>query len=457
MLASMLLLGCFAFSARAWEPKVYRVVSTFYGPGQQGFHWYSDAGKMSLTVDGKVYIAAESTEFQGRYAYRTVVGDLVPGKEYTYKIGDVTGKFKTDPGRGKPMSFNVTGDTQASDAAGFAFSAATVKAAWKQFPKADFTVTLGDLTNDSTNAHWDMYFGAMKDVHRGAAFVPVAGNHDGLLKWDWFRSMFTLKEQPNLSNKTGVYYSFDYGDAHIAVLNSNDMYPMSVQQRNWLVNDMSKTDAKWKLVFLHKSLYSAGNDALSPDVLLLRRALIPLFDKLGVDLVMSGHDHQYYRSKILKGDKEAPIICWDDIDENGKFYGGCDSFIDDGTVYIMPGAACNKRYAIHDLMLPGIRKGAAKHEEPGMPVFANVRIEGNTLTYQAYTYDPATSKSKLYDSMTLERLNAPSPPDPKFKPLPESVLPTLPLQLWNFCNELFRVIVFDYLFTLLPGLLGIRW
>ncbi|MCL2299539.1 MAG: metallophosphoesterase family protein [Firmicutes bacterium] len=432
LLSVSLLLGCFAMVPRAAagdEP--FRVVTTFYGPGAQGFHWYTKAdGAGEVAVNGKAY-AGTSEKVQGYYAHSAVADGLAPGTAYTYKIGDTTGAFKTNPGRGAAVNFIVNGDVQASSVENYAVGAATIDAAWGLYGDSAFCVSLGDFTNNCDNEEWDMYFDAFKGNNAKAALVPIAGNHDGNLKWDWFRSMFTLKEPGNFpSNMTGVYYSFDYGDAHFAVLNSNDMYPMSVAQQNWLVNDMSTTDATWKIVFLHRAPYSAGNDALLPDNLLMRRTLIPLFDKLGVDLVMYGHDHHYYRSVPMKADKPDPA----------------------GTVYVLPGPAGTKRYDIHENMLPVVKTAAAKIEQTGKPMFSHIEINGGTLDFKAYTYDPEAKKAEQYDAFTLTKSGA-AVPDPNYKPLPTDIYTTLPAQIWNLLKGLFYVIFVDYIGILLPQLI----
>jgi len=55
ILSIALLLGCFAFAAAAAkEPAISRVVTTFYGPGAQGFHWYTDVeAESKVTVNGE--------------------------------------------------------------------------------------------------------------------------------------------------------------------------------------------------------------------------------------------------------------------------------------------------------------------------------------------------------------------------------------------------------------------
>jgi len=444
VLSLALLLGCFGLRLQAADTDPTRVVCTYAGEDGKtaGFHWYTAADCDSIVkVDGTPY-TGESILHQGSYAHSVVVEGLSPDAPHSYDIGGVPGTFNANPGTGKAFEFVVTGDVQASDKGGFDYSAAVHKAAWKEFPNASFSVILGDHTNDCTNEQWNMFFDSFAPVLKNGALVPIAGNHDGQLKWNWFRNMYTLKEPANLlSNLTGVYYSFNYGDAHIAVLNTNDCYPMSVMQQNWLVNDMKASGAKWKLVFMHKAPYSAGNDANLPDNLFLRRVLLPLFDQAGVDLVMYGHDHQYVRTMPMRGDKPA---------------GAADIAYTDpaGTFYILPCAAANKRYDLHPNMLPAVQDAMAKHEQPGKPVFAGVSIAGNTLTYTAYTYNPATGlrDEDKYDSLTITK-TSPGGADASFKPLPTDFLLSLPQQILSFFTVVFSTVFFDYI-RLLPGMLG---
>jgi len=409
ILSIALLLGCFAVAASA-QADVTRVVATFYGSGAQGFSWYTDTQADSVvTIDGQVHTGT-SKRFNGAWSHSVIVEDLVPGREYNYRIGGFEGVFKTDPGRGVPVNFNVGGDTQATNADGFRLAANIFGAAFRAYPDAGFYTILGDLTQNSTGGEWDMFFDAFKGVNAKAALMPVAGNHDGFLKWGWFRNTFTLPEQHNYTNLSGIYYSFDYGDAHIAVLNTNDWFHIGTVQLNWLINDMSASDARWKIVMTHKPVYF--HHEVAPDCLALRRALGPVCDMLGVDVVLSGHKHSFTRSAPLKGHGMAD-------------YERCEEplFTDpDGTIYVMPGAA-------------GGRGG-------GSPTFANIAIDGDALRYRAEIYDRETDTSSLRDEFTIVKTQ----PNPPVAPtnLPTNPLLLLPGQLFGFMRSLAAVIVVDY-------------
>jgi len=273
-------------------------------------------------------------------------------------------------------------DPQASSLSDFQKSANTLKAAFKTAPKAEFVVTCGDFTNNSNNAEWSLYDQAFAALNRSTTMVPVTGNHDDVL--NWFTNMFNLDTSKSVQTLNGVNYSFDYGNAHIAVLNTNDMLSLSDAQLLWLKNDMNGTAKDWKLVFMHKSPYSLGQDIKLPDAQYVKKALTAVCDECGVDLVMSGHDHMYLRTKPLNANKVS----------------------EKGTVYVLGGTAGTKRYEIRSYMagtyLPVADIAALTDQKSGYGNYWNgsdwnskadtniggcfdcVSVKGGTLTLKAY-------------------------------------------------------------------------
>lgn len=413
LLSMALLLGCLALSAQATEPAVSRVVTTFYGPGAQGFHWYTDVQAESVVIVEGVSHTGTSKRFQGAWAHSVVVDGLEPGREYSYRFGDCEGKFRTNPGRGVPVNFIVGGDPQATGRDGFRLSANIFAAALEDYPEAGFYAIVGDMTQNSTNEEWDLFLEEFESIHAKTTLVPASGNHDGFLKWGWFRNMFTLREQRNYTNLSGVYYSFDYGDAHIAVLNTNDWFHVGTAQLNWLINDMTASDARWKIIMTHKPVYF--HYEVAPDCLALRRVLGPVCDMLGIDLVLSGHKHSYTRSAPLKNHGAAD-------------YERCEEslFTDpDGTIYAMPGAV-------------GGRGGDS-------PTFADIAIDGDTLRYRASVYDKGTGLTRLRDEFVIEKTLHAAPAAYRTK-LPTDPVLNLPGQVVEFLAMFATLLVSDYLF-----------
>jgi len=120
----------------------------------------------------------------------------------------------------------------------------------------------------------------------GIKFYATLGNHDDPAQR--FYKPF------NMEGKR--YYSFRKGDVEFFVLDSTYMSPA---QMDWLKDALPKSDAKWKIPYMHHPLYSSGEKHGSEVDL---RALIePLFIQYGVDVVLAGHEHFYERVKPQKG------------------------------------------------------------------------------------------------------------------------------------------------------------
>ena len=117
-------------------------------------------------------------------------------------------------------------------------------------------------------------------------FYACLGNHDN--------SDETLYKPFNMNGQR--YYTFKKGDVQFFAFDSNYMDPT---QLDWIQQQLRESNAKWKIAFFHHPLYSDGRFH-GPDVD-LRNQLMPIFEKYGVNVVMSGHDHVYERFKPESG------------------------------------------------------------------------------------------------------------------------------------------------------------
>ncbi|MBN1419435.1 MAG: metallophosphoesterase [Planctomycetes bacterium] len=114
------------------------------------------------------------------------------------------------------------------------------------------------------------------------------------------------------------YYSFDYGDAHVCVLDTNEggtsefVGPLSSQQLAWLETDLQQANAKWIIACFHRPIYAGrGLYGGSPNH---RSQLEPIFVRFGVDVVFSGHESILWRSKPVKNQQVVA-----ESDENGDY------------------------------------------------------------------------------------------------------------------------------------------
>jgi hypothetical protein len=117
-------------------------------------------------------------------------------------------------------------------------------------------------------------------------FYATLGNHDDPAQR--FYKPF------NMDGKR--YYSFRKGDVEFFVLDSTYMAPVQV---DWLKDVLPKSNAKWKIPYMHHPIYSSGEKHGSEED--LRTLIEPLFRDNGVDVVFAGHEHFYERLKPQQG------------------------------------------------------------------------------------------------------------------------------------------------------------
>lgn len=332
------------------------------------------------------------------YRHSVKLTSLKSGTTYTYKVGysakdwwSDERSFTTSSGRDeKNFTFFHMSDPQSQSEEQYTRSwANVVKTAFGLYPDAKFIACTGDLVDYGMNTNmWQWMFDTAsstgsKDL--GDTFLmPATGNHE---KKDDYSTVsnFILPNVPEQDTATGVYYSYDYNSLHVAVLNTNDLNSdnaLSAEQIEWLKDDMSKTDADWKIVMLHKALYSNGSHYDDKDVVAMREQLGTLLPELGIDLVLQGHDHVYLRTSALIGNEKTddPITY---LSLNDKTYKAVVE--PKGTVYEICGCAGVKTYRTKDVTATDeYFPRADKIVDADKQMFAAIEIRDGILYYDAY-------------------------------------------------------------------------
>ena len=491
LIAIIMLFSCVGISGSAEDKTGFetsRISCTMYGDSQtqRGFTWFTEkkcdstlqvvsaADYAASGFDNAIVFTGTVSEWQGYYCHKVVATGLKAGTEYRYRVGsdarDIwsnTGKFVTDNGDGK-FSFIAIADVQASSLENFQQAALVMDAAMNKNKKAEFVINLGDFVNDCTNEEWGWYGQAFEKSNTNLTLVPVAGNHEGnitnKLNVGWFDTMFNLLPGEGTTNGVnGTYYSYDYGNTHFTVLNSNDMYPMTEAQRNWIYNDITGSDAHWKVLLLHRPAYSAGKNINKPDTVAMRETIIEIVDETGVDMVLSGHDHMYMRTWQVEGD----AVCEDTVYITEKHNGVDTTFAvnPDGAVYILPSTAGTKRYGVNENAMNPIMDCAdacfstrSEKNEDGVETnpnaggcFATVDVDGNYLVYRAYVVNDDTQKVTMVDEYAIKKTVKDE--DIEDTKLPTDIIGSLDGTVANFFKEIFGLI-FTYIGKLLPQLIG---
>ena len=311
------------------------------------------------------------------------VAGLAPGTEYGYVIRgngvalDPEWTFRTD-GAGLPFTFLAVGDSGCGCA-----KQDLVRDRMLASP-ADFIVHTGDMVYDNGEAvNYDpRFFTPYRDLLRRMVFWPTLGNHDvGTSSGQPWRDAFHTPANNTAGSEK--YYSFDYGNAHVVVLDSNTSTSPGSAQHTFLDQDLAASTARWKVVVFHHAIYSSSQHGSN---LTIRANLVPLFDAHSVDLVFMGHDHDYERTKPLRADQ---------VVAEGE-----------GTVYITTGGGGKSLYAAGQSSFTAYAESAYH--------FTRVAVNGAAVRIEMIRDDGA-----VRDTLSLTK----STPTPRPTPTP-TITPT---------------------------------
>ena len=117
-------------------------------------------------------------------------------------------------------------------------------------------------------------------------------------------------------NYGNSFYAFQHGLVQMVVLNSYGDSTVGSAQYKWLENELqgvNRTVTPWLVVSFHCPLYTTFTGHVNEkQAVNMKEAMEPLFIQYKVNLIVSGHDHAYLRTKSLaygKVDdtKESPV------------------------------------------------------------------------------------------------------------------------------------------------------
>ncbi len=235
------------------------------------------------------------------HVYAAVLKDLKPGTAYGYELAcggsKATGSFRTFPAKPGPFTFIAYGDsrhgTKVHRKIGARFAA----------HKPAFILHTGDMIHSGNYEQWKpFFFEPLVGVLENIPLVPVVGNHE-----NGYKRMGTIFNLPGGFS----YYSFDYADVHVVVLDSgvegmSRTREYAKAQLAWCAKDLAASKARWKIVAYHRASYDMGHHRSA----WFRRTHLPLFRKHGVDLTLAAHSHSYQRfwPMVKKGVNEKHPI-----------------------------------------------------------------------------------------------------------------------------------------------------
>lgn len=376
------------YPALAAETEIKNVVSTPTGDPYKGkgFTWMSsplandkaviqfarkkdyDKNRSFDTVEGtfsdQVFSGEQDIKKNGMVRVNEVtLTELQQGTTYVYRVGDGENWSKLQEfstlQRKQSFEFAVLGDTQ-SPADLSLFNQILGDLNQKDLA---FMIHVGDLIDESAKfKQWDDVLGIMSHYSkiRSTDLVATLGNHEymGDSNGRLAKSIFNSPENGPDVDKGGTY-SVDYNNIHISVLGFTSDDEVLNQQLEWLKEDVKNSNKPWKILVTHKPPYYTnpfgGNE-------IMKEKLPPVVDELGIDIVFSGHDHSYGRTKKIKDGKEDP----------------------NGTVYVVAGTTGKKHYdAVADEKFDFVNMD-------NIAVSMQAKVDKNQITFTTITSEGET-------------------------------------------------------------------
>jgi len=217
---------------------------------------------------------------------------LTPGRRYRYAVRTrsgvlAEGAFRAAPARAARFTFAVVGDF----GNGSADEAAVAAMIGSWHP--DFVLTVGDNAYPRGTAGLldrDI-FGPYAAVMRASAWFPALGNHD--VKGNHGRP--ELAAFHSLGNER--WYRFTWANAAVVVLDSNVSVARGSPQQRFARRALALPSC-FRFAAWHHPPWEPPGSTISPG---LRRTIVPLVEKDGVQVVFQGHLHAYTRSRPRHG------------------------------------------------------------------------------------------------------------------------------------------------------------
>jgi hypothetical protein len=304
--------------------------------------------------------------------HQVEVTGLSPSSSYVYKVGSWEGSdpeglliapnlsdarvMRTGPARGsrEKFAFVMAGDSRGG----------TQEILQHIERLADIDVVgwfyNGDMTDGGTQLEWDSWFSAMAPLLERRPLMSVQGNHE--IFADLYYMQMAMPLAPELDAEVREHaWSLTIGNVHIIGLDSNTQ-EMTKAQVPWLDAELARAKADpnvdWVVTMCHHPPYSASNHGSTDR---LQEHFVPVFEKHGLDLSFSGHDHNYERTFPIRGEQKVA---------EGE-----------GVTYVVAGAFFSPPYS------NGTDWWTATSAHGNKRNYVVVEVEGKKLTFTAYSGD----------------------------------------------------------------------
>lgn len=362
--------------------------------------------KVKIEKDKKDQALKDLYELKDMSNSQVNIKNLKPNTKYMYRVYNGNGKksqvfeFTTQPKGG--FTFVLAGDPQIgagkfyADRDKWEKALGTIK---KQVPQMSFLYSLGDQVNEYTSKSELEYSGYIeRENAKGITFATLIGNHDS--QANSYSQHFALPNvQAEGKTEAGSNYYFVYNNTLFIQLNSNNMNTAEHKATIEKAIEMTKNqNIKWKVVGFHHAVYSAATHANDDDIIKRRAEYPALMKQYGIDLIVSGHDHVYTRSRMMNGGVaiESERNFTDKSKEEGKVPS---KYVNPkGQLYLTANSASGSKH--YDLV--EFKDYMAVRDQHYKPNFTEVKVTDKSIV--ATTYE--TDSLKVVDQVEIEKSTA---------------------------------------------------
>ncbi|MEJ2595060.1 MAG: alpha/beta hydrolase-fold protein, partial [bacterium] len=258
-------------------------------------HWQLSSTSTAILewgADTTYGSSVEVSEYGDAHQHKYTLTGLTPSEKYYFRVRVglevFTGNFTAAPPENElPYSIYAYGDSRTLTIRHDSVAASILRNMEADTASQTILLSSGDLvTNGDVDAQWDDdifsdRFPNLRKLFSVLPFQAAIGNHEesGVLYAGFFPYPFI----------GGRYWSYDYGDVHITVLDQYTDYSVGSAQYNWLVNDLASTTKKWKILLLHEPGWHAGPQ----NNFYVKTTIHNLCRDNGIQFLIAGHNHNY--------------------------------------------------------------------------------------------------------------------------------------------------------------------
>ena len=267
------------------------------------------------------------------YSYDNGNGYTKPAAYTTKSKKDFSFAFVGDPqigssnelkGKDSKEFYDAQSNAVKSDA--FNWSSTLNAALEKTDNKLSFVVSAGDQiqttkkkspNKDASKSEIEYTGYLSPEALKSLPVATTVGNHDADNANYTYHFNRTNASELGSNKVVGGDYYFKYGNALFIMLNTQDT---NVAEHEQFIEQTvaANKDCKWRIVTLHQDIYGSAEHSNEPEITNLRYQLTPIFEQNDVDVVLTGHDHAYSRSKMLLGGTKANDYTDDEFDAELK-------------------------------------------------------------------------------------------------------------------------------------------